>query len=159
VPYRTVQNYLSGKVSIPATFVSKCCDFLMVETDLVLRARVDLDMTTLFAAVKETVGPDVLDQLEARAGAVSFRPSSKAEALTGDALEASRLSTALHIAAALRDAYAARRAENALRGVGYVPSGEPARIPVGEDERNPGAIKVVQLGTARPRKAGGEVGQ
>src|SRR3954451_15643205 len=64
LPYRTVQNYLSGRVSIPATFVAKCCELFNVEADIVLFGGIDLGPESLLTAVESVLEPDAIAPLK-----------------------------------------------------------------------------------------------
>ena len=62
MPYRTVQNYLTGNVKVPSDFIAQCCRIFAVEADYLLFNAVDLDQMALTLAINSVLRcilPDV----------------------------------------------------------------------------------------------------
>jgi transcriptional regulator with XRE-family HTH domain len=76
LPYRTVQNYLTGKVKIPALFIERCCDVFGVEADYLLFGRVGIDVVAVEDAIRSVLA-SVIARLELEGQTVTVGKESK----------------------------------------------------------------------------------
>lgn len=85
IPYRSVQNYLSGESRIPADVLLRVCEEIGLEVDQLVKGSFEISHADLNDAVMQ-VFKDVLPLLEIRAGArlaVKPEPSKdRSEAMT-----------------------------------------------------------------------------
>ena len=107
MPYRTIQNYLTGDVKIPAEFIHKSCRYFGVEIDFVFYAGIDFDRLAMAQTVSEIFG-DIVDGLTVADGALKIRSEGK-KPESDSVAEARRAGVLLHISAAIRDGYIDRR--------------------------------------------------
>lgn len=107
MPYRTIQNYLTGDVKIPAEFIHKSCRYFGVEIDFVFYAGIDFDRSAMAQTVSDVFG-DIADRLTVVDGALKIR-SETSNQETESVAEARRTGVMLHISGAIRDGYIDRR--------------------------------------------------
>ncbi|MCP5074141.1 MAG: helix-turn-helix transcriptional regulator [Rhodobacteraceae bacterium] len=69
VPYRTVQNYLSGEVRIPAVFLLRLCHYLDVETDYLIYQNFELPWPDAYDAMIEALDQNALIPAQSPSGA------------------------------------------------------------------------------------------
>lgn len=108
MPYRTVQNYLTGLVKIPSGFLEQTCNALGVEADYLIFGSVIIDRTALLSAV-EHVFSEMLSQVEFSRDTVQMRRDGINEFPDNEAALLYAKSIALQVTAAISDRYLARR--------------------------------------------------
>lgn len=121
LPYRTVQNYLTGKVALPVSFIVKCCDALTIEADILLFGGVDIDKFSLLHAIEDIIGKDITDALfldENRKVRARTSPTTSDD--TPNSATAMRNTILLHLAEYIHRRYVHHRTDDAWAGKGYV---------------------------------------
>ncbi len=109
MPYRTVQNYLTGKVKIPVEFLDKVCNFFSVEADYILFGGLDIDRND-FSSVINDVFSHILNDVEfTTKHGVQLRSGDSNRFEREDARVAYAQMMIIHLSAALRDGYIDRR--------------------------------------------------
>ncbi|QND52786.1 helix-turn-helix transcriptional regulator [Phyllobacterium sp. 628] len=61
IPYRTLQNYLSGKTKMPASTLIAICDLLRIDLKFILEGEFDVAHWPLYDALWATFGDFLLD--------------------------------------------------------------------------------------------------
>ncbi|MFD2183585.1 helix-turn-helix domain-containing protein [Rhodoplanes azumiensis] len=125
LPYRTVQNYLTGKVSLPIAFIVKCCDVLCIEADLLLFGGLDLDSISLKGALEDVLGEEVTSLLHIDQNRkVTVRSIGEEVHSPGDAARSLRGTILIFLAEYVREKYLDIRTEQAWLGKGSISPGD-----------------------------------
>jgi transcriptional regulator with XRE-family HTH domain len=108
LPYRTVQNYMTGDVRLPASFLGSVCSYLGVEADYLLFGGVDVDRTAFDESFFH-IFEDVLTSIDCDGGRAVVRAPAAPQLSGTRAQESWKNHITLLLGPALRDEYVRRR--------------------------------------------------